>query len=399
VIASRGGDLRELGGWDREGIARARGEDDIAAATTAWLGELGMTDRASLMAWCRERLEGKRDFAQVIAVCGWATWAGWISDADTVQALLLTGALAQRQYGSWDELGAATGLPITDEARALWATLPWTTPLEVTILEPPARLVLRGNCPHCSAPRVRPSSHAFVYCDYCGELADYDFVIACQAPRQPGPAYEALREQLEGKLLRARDLDDRDQYRELQLELLGTWLESTPQAAPVRTKLPEYRAQYIAWLAEAATTIAFDMEARRGERGMRRAVEKLTFAEVEGRDRVSGFPALLEAMSEFEARVDAISAEVYAMHPDHAPRELQRRIGFSQFAQAWLPFLGEDEATELLKRTMLDREYDPAGTIASTKWPCSQCGAAIELVDGAKRVCCDHCGRIVAVTG
>ena len=400
AIAARGGDLRELGGWDREGIARARGEEEIAAHTEARLGELGIRDRATLMAWARERLEGRRDFTRIVAAMGWAAWVGWISDEDAGQALLVTGALAQQTYASWDELGAAGGLPISDDVRARWAELPWSTPLGVTLVEPPPRLVMRGACPHCSAPRTRVSSSAFVYCDHCGALADYDFVVACQAPLAPGPAYEALRTQLAGDLAHARDRDSPDTYRRVQQRLLGAWLDGCPQAAPVRTKDPDYRERYIAWLAEAAVAIAFDVEASRRQDAMQAAVQKLAFAEIAGRKRVTGFTELFDAMLAFEARVDELSSvAVYAMHPDGAPGELQRRIGFSQFAQGWLPYLDEHEAVRLLEVTGLAREYDAVGTIATTSWPCASCGGALELVAGAKRVVCDHCGRVVAVIG
>jgi hypothetical protein len=189
-------------------------------------------------------------------------------------------------------------------------------------------------------------------------------------------------------------------YRRVQQRLLGAWLESCPQAAPVRTKDPDYRERYIAWLAEAAIEIAFDSEADIRQQAMQAAVRKLVFAEVAGRKRVTGFAELFDTMLAFEARVDELSTvAVYAMHPDGAPRELQRRIGFSQFAQGWLPYLDDSEAATLLANTGLEREYDPVGTIATTTWPCASCGAAIELVAGARRVVCDHCGRFVTVTG
>lgn len=402
VIASRGCDPRELGGWDREGMARARGEEEISAATESWLKELGATDRPSLMAWASERVHANRELAQVVAAMGWAAWVGWLSDEDALQAILLCGALAQRAFPSWDEFAHANDLAASDDVRALWAELPWQTPLDVTIFDPSAnRRVLRGACGHCSAPRTQPSPSAYVYCENCGELADYDFVAACSAPLAPGPVYEALRAEVAPALAAACAAGDRAAYREHQLRLIGGWADACPKATPLRVKDPEYRERYIAWLAEAAVAIAFDDEARRREAVMSEAVAKLVFAEVDGRPRVGAEPfrALADAMFAFEARCDELCQQgVYAMHPDGASRELQRRIGYSQFAQGWLPLLDEHEAVALLDRTKLAGAYDMVGDVATRSWPCASCGGPLQLVVGAKRVVCEHCGRLVTVT-
>ncbi|MEO6772471.1 MAG: DUF1266 domain-containing protein [Kofleriaceae bacterium] len=402
VIAARGCDPRELGGWDREGIARARGEEEISAHTEAWLKQLGATDRPSLMAWASERVHASRELAQVVAAMGWAAWVGWLSDEDALQAILLCGALAQRAYPSWDEFAFANDLAVSDAVRALWAELPWQTPLDLTILAPPAnRRILRGTCGHCAAPRTRPSPSAYVYCDHCGELADYDFVTACSSPLAPGPVYEALRAEVAPALASAHAAGDRTAYREHQLRLIGGWADACPRVLPVRAKDPEYRARYLAWLAEAAVVIAFDEEARRREARMTEACQALVFVEVDGRPRVGAEPfrAVAAAMFEFEARCDELcTPAVYAMHPDGAARELQRRIGYSQFAQGWLPFLDEAEAIALLERTQLAGAYDVVDDVATRSWPCASCGGPLDLVAGANRVVCEHCGRLVTVT-
>src|SRR5512147_2715362 len=41
-----------------------------------------------------------------------------------------------------------------------------------------SRFIKRVSCPQCGAPKSRPSTTAYIYCDYCGSLMDYDFRMA-----------------------------------------------------------------------------------------------------------------------------------------------------------------------------------------------------------------------------
>src|SRR5271165_4026944 len=39
-------------------------------------------------------------------------------------------------------------------------------------------LVKKVDCPRCGAPKRLPSKTAYLYCDHCGSLVDYDFRLA-----------------------------------------------------------------------------------------------------------------------------------------------------------------------------------------------------------------------------
>src|SRR3569832_802258 len=41
-----------------------------------------------------------------------------------------------------------------------------------------SRFIKRVSCSQCGAPKSLPSTTAYIYCDYCGSLMDYDFRIA-----------------------------------------------------------------------------------------------------------------------------------------------------------------------------------------------------------------------------
>jgi hypothetical protein len=388
---------------DGAGAPRALGGATLAGRTH--LAAAGITTRDELIAWTRLQLRGDAAArARVIAMVGYAACAGVMSEEDAWHVVLVAGKLVQQAHRSWDELAAALGGSIPQAVRAWWAELPWDTPLEVMLLdadEPESRpRVLAVICPACGAAPTRPSSTAFVYCDHCAALVDYDFSRAASAA--PGPVYEALRGALAEELTTALDAGDRERYGAAQRRLFEAWIDACPAAVPIRVKDPDYRAHYAAWLAEAAVLAAFDAEARASEAAMRAAVERLEFVEHAGRARVlpEPFAALVDAVFAYEARRDEVfvAAGLYERHPDAASRELARRIGHTAFVQGWLPLLDEPSARALVERTGLARDYVAVPDAPTIEVACTTCGGPLAIVRGAQRVICDHCGRVVGVT-
>src|SRR4051794_191965 len=53
-----------------------------------------------------------------------------------------------------------------------------TEPVLPASLAASSRFVKRATCARCGAPKTRPSKTAYLYCDKCGALVDYDFRIA-----------------------------------------------------------------------------------------------------------------------------------------------------------------------------------------------------------------------------
>lgn len=377
---------------------------------------MAIVSREDVLAYFRAPRGGDAyEITRLIEVAAHAAAAGYIDELTAWHVIWAAATLAQRTYGSWREYGEtydAVFSQITDHrgsaehrvARELadpespWCRLPWN--LMGATMTP---RVLRVACGTCGAPRTRPSPSAYVYCDHCGALVDYDFAVAlAQGIAAPGSVYEALRAELAPALDAARTRGDVDGFRELQHRLFDAFVEATPASTPVRTRDPEYRARYVAWLAEAATVAAFDDAARALEAAMGVATSQLAFASVDGKPRVAPEPfrALADSVFAYEARRDALfEPAVYALHPDGASRALQRRIGNSLFAQGWLPYLGEADAQALLARTELAREYDELPPPATRALPCHRCGGPLDIVEGAKRVVCEHCGRLVDVVG
>jgi DNA-directed RNA polymerase subunit RPC12/RpoP len=371
--------------------------------------------REDVLAYFKAKRDGDAyEIARLIAVAAWSVAPGFIDATTAWHVIWAAASLAKRTYGSWREYAETYEMifsQITDGRASVeheverllgdpaspWVELPWD--LMGQNVKP---RVLRVSCHECGAPRTRPSVSAYVYCDHCGALVDYDFAVVKDQPlAQPGPVHEALRAKLAPALDAARETGDVAGYRALQRELFDAWALACPDATPVRTRDPEYRARYVAWLAEGDTVAAFDAGVRALEAAMRAAIAGLAFAHVDGKPRVASEPfrVLADAVFAYESGRDALLAPVYAMHPDGAPRALQRRIGHSLFVQGWLPYLGEADAQALLDRTGLAAVYDELPPPEVRAMPCNRCGSPLEILAGARRVVCEHCGRLVDVVG
>jgi LSD1 subclass zinc finger protein len=260
---------------------------------------------------------------------------------------------------------------------------------------------LRTRCGHCGAAKSRPSTTAYVYCDFCGSLCDYDFRKSCEQPMQmPGPVYEALAAQVQPAARAARAAGDRAAYGEIQHRLFDAWVTACPTAVPPRVGDPVYREAYVAHLAAAATLAAFDPDAHRVMTRVASATAALVWShDRQGRPRVSSatFSHLLAAViDQFDWSYSAATLSALPEHPDRAAPAVQRRMAASLFAQGWLPYLDERSAVAALKALDLEQAVVDAET-HGTSIACGHCGAMLVQYPGAQRVVCERCGRAVRV--
>jgi predicted RNA-binding Zn-ribbon protein involved in translation (DUF1610 family) len=87
------------------------------------------------------------------------------------------------------------------------------------------------------------------------------------------------------------------------------------------------------------------------------------------------------------------------MQPDGASAALQRHLSMSLFTQGWLPMLDEANAADLLARAGLNGEYIEADPPPADAAACGACGASLGILDGARRMVCEHCGSALDVQG
>jgi DNA-directed RNA polymerase subunit RPC12/RpoP len=267
---------------------------------------------------------------------------------------------------------------------------------------PQAGYVKRCGCTVCGAPKKLPSINAYVYCDYCGSLADYDLHRACETSTMPGPEYVRLVGALQPQLKAAKAAGDSERYRQLQRQLFEAYVANCPMAVSHRAKADDaYRNQLIVYMAESGVQRAFDPEASRLEDEMAQRVAALrwtgtmTAREV---DTDTFWPMTETLVRQVEVH-DALNRRsgVTDLDPDKADY-LQGKLAWSGFCQGWLPYLPEGAAQELLQRTGLRNEYVAIQPEGAQPRRCSGCGGQIHALPGAKEVVCDGCGRKLDVT-
>lgn len=269
-----------------------------------------------------------------------------------------------------------------------------------------AQYVKRTDCRSCASPKVKPSLNAYVYCDFCGELTDWDFRAAMsdRRSRAPGPAYEGLLARHRAALERARVAGDRGAYLEIQRELWGAYVDACPAAMSPRIGDPRYRERIVAYQAELQTEADLDPAVkacldRQGEEVGRLQWDRSNpFQPRVGSESFARLTdAVLDTQRAYTEKAEA--SGLLARHPDRPSGELLLRMGVSALVQGWMPYLSKDDADRLLRRTGLDGEYAAFTPIDEIHGACAGCGAHLDAPKGAKRVLCHHCGAYAAVGG
>jgi hypothetical protein len=266
--------------------------------------------------------------------------------------------------------------------------------------------VKRSRCRACGQPQVRPSRNAYVYCDACGELMDWDFQ-ACLADKRsklPGPAYEAIVRQSGPELQRARAAADRSAYESAQKRIWEAYATACPAALSPRIGDPRYKSAIVTWQATAQTAADLDPVTAGTLAAQTTATGALQW------DRSNPWAPRAEAGS-FFALLDAVVAHQRACialyereglmerHPDRPNGELFVKMGTSAMAQGWIPYLNPPEVDKMLAITGLKDEFTRIEPPNLKKGNCPSCGGPLEVVDAAKRVLCYACGHLAAVGG
>jgi DNA-directed RNA polymerase subunit RPC12/RpoP len=278
----------------------------------------------------------------------------------------------------------------------------WVRRLGSVLSGPPSGHVKRCECTVCGAPKKLPSTNAYVYCDYCGSLADYDLHRACETDTMPGPEYARLVNGLRPQMEAARAAGDTARYRELQREVFSAYVANCPMAVSHRARADQaYRDGLVAYLAESGVQRAFDPEASRLEHEMAQRVAALrwTGSVMTRQVDTDSFWPMTETLARQVVVHDELNRRsgVSDLDPDKADF-LQGKLAWSMFCQGWLRYLPEEAAQQLLERTGLQNEYVPIQPAGAQPRRCSGCGGEIHALPGAREVVCDRCGRKLDVT-
>ena len=268
-----------------------------------------------------------------------------------------------------------------------------------------SQFIKRVNCSQCGAPKSLPSTTAYLYCDYCGSLMDYDFRIA-NADTNAGltnTVFHRIIAPLQGQLAQAKARADRGEYRRLYRQVFSEWIQECPMAVSPRAKNDAvFREQLAAYLAECLVTKDLDPRQVPLDARMEALVASLQRIPTPGGAWMvtGGFWPYAELFKQqMELAYELMhQLGVDAMDPDKAPLGVGLRMEYSTFCQGWLPHLSPADGERLLKLYGLNAEYDEAKPLETDQRKCGACGAVIHTLAGAKQVVCESCGYTIDTT-
>jgi DNA-directed RNA polymerase subunit RPC12/RpoP len=282
-------------------------------------------------------------------------------------------------------------------ATAAVGSMTWVRQVMAILAPPQPGFVKRCTCVVCGAPKKLPTETAYVYCDYCASLIDYDLRRACESDTTPGPEYAATVNSANAASQAAVAAGDRDAYRKLQQRVFGAYVTHVPMAVSHRAKNdPAYRSAYVGYMAEAAVARAFDPASQALEAEMKQRVMSLRYSGNMMSPTVapdSFWPVADTLEKQIEVgQVLYRSAGLAELDPDHA-EHLTGKFAWSGFCQGWLGMLPADAAGQLLDRTGLKNEYVPVQLEDGQPRHCGGCGGEFSALPDAKAVICNGCGR------
>ena len=269
-----------------------------------------------------------------------------------------------------------------------------------------SQFVKKVNCPGCGARKQLPSRTAYLYCDHCGALMDYDFRMA-NADTNAGltnTVFHHLMAPVQAQQARTRATGDADGYRRVMRGVFAEWIRQCPQAvSPRAANDPDFGRRMVDYLVESALCKDFDPTLATLEAQLNALPATLPRIARPGEPWLAGdgiwsvatsFRALMEATYR---RLD--EAGVLALDPDQAPPGVPLRMEYSTFCQGWLPHLSPADGPRLLSLFDLTGEYSQVDLSGAITRRCGGCGAELPCLPGAQVVVCQSCGRRLDLRG
>jgi LSD1 subclass zinc finger protein len=269
-----------------------------------------------------------------------------------------------------------------------------------------ADFVKQVDCVKCGAPKQLPSKTAYIYCDHCGSLTDYDFRLANFG------THAALTNQvfayLVGPVQPAVDIaiatKNKDRYRQLMTPVFAEWTRQCPQAnSPRCGSDPDFFNQQVTYQVESNLCREFDTSTHQVTQQLVAATRALQrIPQPDGSyqvgDGIWQVAALYKQQMEMSYQVVQANGAM-ALDPEGAPVSVWLKMEYTVFCQNWLPNVPKANAERLLAFFGLNGEYSPVQVIDAQTKKCGNCGDELKTVPGAQQVICESCGRKLDIAG
>jgi DNA-directed RNA polymerase subunit RPC12/RpoP len=298
-------------------------------------------------------------------------------------------AYAEQQMAQYSQLGggAAVGSPSWLDA----------------VLHPQTDFMRQCTCAECGGQKKLPSPTAYMYCDYCGALVDYDFrkvVGGKSATTMPDMGYVQWLNQIGADKRAAVAAGDRAGFEGLERQFYDSWITKSPEAVSHRCGDPAYRKAFLEYTVASSVATSFDPGLRAMDEELKQATTRMVYGGGAGLGSMQinpdSFWPILDVVTRQQEAAQKLTAAagVLEMDPDRAPAAVHKRMAISTMVQGWMPYLTAEAGEEMLRRTGLQGEYkhiEPV-TDGATRH-CGKCGQEFTALAGAKTAVCDACGH------
>jgi len=294
--------------------------------------------------------------------------------------------------------------PLAPRPSAFSAGLPVHGDVVPTSLSAFSGFIKRSTCVRCGAPKTLPSSTAYLYCDYCGSLVDYDFRLA-NAGTNAGitnTIYARIVDPCRPDMERAKATGNYDEYRRVMRYVYSRWIDECPQAMSPRVRTDaDFRDRMVAYCVE--STVCKDMDP------VQQQMDAQMNALIAGLQRIpqpggawlfAGDFWTMAAHWKEQMRLAYAAMDhhgITALDPDDPPPGVAVKMEHSASCQAWLPHLSAEDGKRLLDEFGLSGDYVQPKQQTIEHHRCGGCGAELQTVVGARVVVCEQCGRQIDI--
>jgi len=269
-----------------------------------------------------------------------------------------------------------------------------------------SEFVKKVTCTRCGARKQLPSTTAYLYCDHCGALVDYDFRLA-NADTNAGlsnTVFHLLMAPVQIQAQQARVARDADGYRSVMRGVYTEWIRQCPQAVSPRAgDDQDFRHRMVEYLVESTLCKDFDPALTALEQQLNALTATLQRIPRPGEPWLVS-DAIWQVAAAFRALMEATylrleAAGVLALDPDQAPPGVPLSMEYSTFCQGWLPHLRPTEVQRLLSMFGLTGEYARVDLAGAVTRRCGGCGGELVSLPDAGVVVCQGCGRRLDLAG
>jgi len=265
----------------------------------------------------------------------------------------------------------------------------------------PGELVRVRRCPFCMATKGTATTSAYIYCDYCGRLFDYDDSKISQDPRsvQHYIAELVMNEVTIPQQKAAFEDGDKEMYARLMYWKNALMMDVCPAFYSPRIADPVYRKRLLE-----DTVVPMAVESRFDEASVLAGRAART-AQMEANASLGpnglNVELVLRAFEVTNAsfEIDAAIYErqgIFAIHPDQTDRELYLYMNRSIFVRPFLGFLYGDDGDRLLEAAGVTAEYKVTTVADLESRGCGNCASKVLLPPGATETLCEACGHMLS---